>query len=146
MAHVLPFYGHPNIRSTHRTTTEITTESHLSVKGDCIVGVSADSGCAGLPDIIKDGLRNSASTVVITISVGDARFVITGKGDARLTLTHPYDIVIRKSSFVCSRTLAVGCDMASADMPRGMVRALQKGTRGTMSISVSSNQSWTHSV
>lgn len=139
MAHTLRFHGHPNIRSTHRTTTEITTEPHLSVRGDCIVGVTADSGCASLPDTIKKGLRNPDSSVRISIMVGDARFDITGRGDARLTLTHPHDIVIRKSTFVCSRTLAVCCDMASADMPRSMVRDLQKGMEGTMSISVSSS-------
>lgn len=140
MAHTLLFHGHPNIRSMHRTTIEITTKPHLSVKGDCIVGVSADSGCASLPDTIKEGLRNPDSDVLISIMVGDTRFDITGRGDARLTLTHPHDIVIRKSTFVCPRTLAVGCDMASVDMPRSMVRDLQKGMEGTMSISVSSSR------
>ena len=137
MVHTLLFYGHPNVRSTHRTTTEITTDPHLSVRGDCIVGVLADSGCATLPDTLKKDLRNPDSCVLISIRVGKTRFDITGRGDARLTLTHPHDIVIRKSTFVCPRTLAVGCDMASVDMPRSMVQDLQNGMEGTMTISVS---------
>lgn len=104
------------------------------------MGVSADSGCASLPDDIKEGLRNPDNEVLISIMVGDSRFNITGKGDAHLTLTHPTDIVIRKSTFVCPRTLAVNCDMASVDMPRSMVRDLQKGMKGTMSISVSTKR------
>ena len=134
--HRIPFAGHPNVRATHRTTTEITTEAALTLQGDCIVGVGSGGGCAALPAGIKDALRHAGSHVRITIMVGSNRFVIRGRGDPRLLLEHPADIVIRKSTFLCPRTLAVDCDAASIDMPREMVRDLQDGARGVLTVEV----------
>ena len=57
--------------------------------------------------------------------VGDESFLINGKGDERFTLQNPHDIVIRKTGFVCPRTMSVRCDRASSDLPRKMVRMLQ---------------------
>ncbi|MFB5616423.1 MAG: DUF371 domain-containing protein, partial [Nitrosopumilus sp.] len=48
-----------------------------------------------------------------------------GKGHPDLILTHTEDIVIRKSDFICPRTLAVKCDKASDLLPRSMVSLLQ---------------------
>lgn len=128
------FAGHSNVRSTHRTTTEITTEESLTPRGDCIVGVGAGMGCSALPDDMKQMLRRGDSRVRIAILVGTRRFVIRGRGDPGLTLEHRSDIVIRKSTFLCPRTLAVECDAASVDMPREMVRDLRGGMGGVMTI------------
>ena len=35
--------GHPNIRATHKTTLEVTKEKELSPRGDCIIGICADT-------------------------------------------------------------------------------------------------------
>ncbi|HJT09828.1 MAG TPA: DUF371 domain-containing protein [Candidatus Nitrosotalea sp.] len=121
----IPFHGHENIRSLHPKTIEITTESHLTTNGDCIVGVNASSGCNDLPEKLKALLQNSKSDVNCTILVKDMRFKIKGKGSDKLTLTNPHDIVIRKSFFVCPRTLATNCDVASDLIPRQIVKALQ---------------------
>ena len=121
----IPFYGHENIRSLHPKTIEITTESHLTTNGDCIVGVRASTGCNDLPERLKSVLQDSRSKVTCTIKVKDLSFRIKGRGDDGLTLTNPHDIVIRKSTFVCPRTLANGCDAASDSLPREMVRVLQ---------------------
>ena len=133
---VIPFCGHKNVRSTHRTTIEITRDESLSVRGDCIVGVSGTMGCLDLPDDIKAGLRNNSSVVRVRIMVNGDVFVVSGRGSSDLTLTHSHDIVLRKSGFVCPRTLAVRCDAASSDMPRRMVRNLQDGASGTMEITI----------
>lgn len=134
----IPFHGHENIRSLHPKTIEITTESHLTTNGDCIIGVQASSGCNDLPEKMKLLLQDSKSTVRCTILVKDLSFRITGRGDERLALTNPHDIVIRKSSFVCPRTLATNCDAASDQVPRQMVRALQApDSRGIFVIEVS---------
>ena len=131
------FRGHPNIRSLHTRTVEITRKPGLTLQGDCIVGVCASSGCLGLPDELKTLLRNSGALVRITIAVGNRTFVIRGRGDPGLDLSHPDDMVIRTSSFVCPRTLAVGCSVASDSLPREMVRDLQSPDAvGTMIISV----------
>ncbi len=125
MRFTIPFYGHENIRSLHPKTIEITTESHLTVNGDCIVGVKADCGCNDIPEKLKSLLKNSKSNVNCTITVKDFSFKVKGKGNDKLTLKNPHDIVIRKSSFVCPRTLAVDCNMASDAIPRQMIKLLQ---------------------
>ena len=137
MRFTIPFYGHENIRSLHPKTIEITKESHLTVNGDCIVGVKADYGCNDIPDRMKMLLQNSKSHVRCTIMVKDFSFKVQGKGNNKLTLKNPHDIVIRKSSFVCPRTLATNCDSASDDIPRQMIRLLQDpDTRGIFIIEV----------
>jgi hypothetical protein len=121
----IPFYGHKNIRSLHPRTIEITTEPHLSLNGDCIIGVKASYGCNDIPSKLKVLLQNPKSNVICTVIVKDHSFKIKGKGNEKLTLTNPRDVVIRKSSFVCPRTLATNCDAASDSIPRQMVKLLQ---------------------
>ena len=133
----IQFSGHENIRSNHQKTIEITKESHLTPQGDCIVGVNATAGCADLPQELKEKLKNPDTKVTFSISVEDHEFIIKGNGHPDLILTHTEDIVIRKSSFVCTRTLAVKCDKASDLLPREMVSLLQNPkTKGTFSITV----------
>jgi len=134
----IPFHGHENIRSLHPKTIEITTESHLTVNGDCIVGVGASYGCNDLPEKMKMLLQNSKSSVDCTIVVKDFSFKVKGMGSDKLTLTNPHDIVIRKSAFTCPRTMATNCNAASDAIPRQMIKALQNpDTRGIFAIEVS---------
>ena len=51
------FRGHPMVRSLHPTTIEVTTESHLTEKGDCIIGVGATKGCLQLSEEVKEGAQ-----------------------------------------------------------------------------------------
>lgn len=137
MMYRIEFAGHENIRSNHEMTIEITRGRDLTPSGDCIVGVGAAVGCAGLPDPLKDALRTPGSQVTCTIEAGGYEFVVRGEGDAGLALEDAEDMVLRKSGHVCPRTLAVKCDKASDMMPREMVRALRDpDTRGVMTISV----------
>ncbi|HEU0046459.1 MAG TPA: DUF371 domain-containing protein [Nitrososphaera sp.] len=119
------FYGHPNVRSLHSKTVEITRDDRLTLRGDCIIGVRASKACADLDQNLRRRLRSNDSVVRIEIMVGDESFLINGKGDERFTLQNPHDIVIRKTGFVCPRTMSVRCDRASSDLPRKMVRMLQ---------------------
>ena len=133
----IEFSGHKNIRSNHQKTLEITKESHLTPQGDCIVGVNASSSCSDLPQELKNKLKSENTLVIFTIKVDDQEFTIKGKGHPELTLTHLNDIVIRKSDFVCPRTLSVNCDKASDLLPREMVTLLQNPkTKGTFTITV----------
>ena len=122
----IPFSGHKNVLSLHKKTVEITKEPHLTVNGDCIIGVNAGIACIDLPEKFKKKAQNSNSEIIFTIKVGSSSFIIRGKGSEKLTLKHKNDIVLRKSAFVCSRTLAINCDMASDDIPRTIIKKLQK--------------------
>ena len=131
------FFGHRNVQSLHVKTIEITKDDHLTPKGDCIIGVGANKACADLNETLKRKLCSNDSVVKIEIFIGSESFVINGKGDERLTLRNPHDIVIRKSNFVCPRTMSVKCDKASSDVPRKIVRMLQnKDERGIFRIMV----------
>ena len=137
MKYEIEFFGHENIRSNHKKTIEITKESHLTPRGDCIVGVNANSSCADLPEELKNKLKNSKTNVHFLIKVGDDEFALQGKGHPNLTLTHDEDIVLRKSDFICPRTLSVKCDKASDLVPREMVYNLQNPkTKGLFIITV----------
>ena len=133
----IEFSGHENIRSNHQKTIEITKESHLSPQGDCIIGINATSSCIDLPQEFKDKLKIPDSKITFSIRVGEHEFTLEGKGHPDLILTHTEDIVIRKSDFICPRTLAVKCDKASDLLPREMVSLLQNPkTKGTFTIIV----------
>lgn len=119
------FYGHPNVRCLHPKSIEITKESYLTPRGDCIIGINANKGCADLNESIRRGLKSSSATVKIEVIIGNESFIVKGRGDDRLTMLNPHDIVIRRTNFVCPRTLCISCDKASSDLPRELVRSLQ---------------------
>ena len=131
------FYGHPNVQSLHAKTIEITKDEHLTLRGDCIIGVRASKACADLHESLKYRLAAKDSVVKMEIMVGSESFTIAGMGDDRLTLQNPHDIVIRKTTFVCPRTMSVRCDRASSDVPRKLVKLLQdKEARGIFRITI----------
>lgn len=137
MMHEIEFSGHPNVRSNHQKSIEITRDASLTPGGDCIVGVGAALGCAGLPDGLKARIRTLGARVTCTITVGGYEFVVRGEGHPDLPLEDENDIVIRKSSHVCPRTLAIRCDKASDVIPREMVAMLRDpGIRARFSITV----------
>ena len=121
----IPFRGHKNILSLHEKTLEITKEPDLTINGDCIVGINADLACKDLPENFKKNVMSDDAKITFTIKAGKHSFSIHGNGSKKLTLKHPKDIVLRKSAFVCTRTLAIKCDKASSDMPREMIHVLQ---------------------
>lgn len=129
------FYGHPNVRCQHQRTIEVTTDSHLTLRGDCIIGVRASKACNGLNDLLKSRIQDDHARIKLEISVGNVAVQIKGKGDKDLSLSSKTDVVIRKSNFISSRTLCINCDKGSADMPEVMIRLLQDpSTKGTLKI------------
>jgi hypothetical protein len=121
------FRGHPMVRALHPTTIEVTTEEHLSERGDCIIGVAASSGCADLSREVKEALQNDDSRVTIRILAGRESFEVRARGDSRLLLSHPRDIVVRRSTFINERTVAVNAEFAALDIPRSIVETLKDG-------------------
>lgn len=119
------FRGHRNIRCLHDRTIEITKVASLSTKGDCIAGVSATKACNDLHKELKARLLEPGRIVRLEIHLSDITFCMHGYTDHRLTLSHDHDIVIRKSNYICPRTLCVLSNKASSDMPRDLVTKLQ---------------------
>ena len=133
----IPFTGHEQVLSLHEKTLEITKDNSLTPQGDCIVGVNSDISCIDLPEKMKQKIQNPESKISFTLKVGKFSFKIHGHGSEKLTLKHVSDIVLRKSAFTCSRTIAINCDKASSDLPRDMIHLLQNPkTKGTMTIEI----------
>lgn len=122
---VIHAFGHPNIRSTHPTTLMTTKERHLTAKGDCIIAVGADKAVADLSLEFKEILRKPNAKLTVKIEVDDSVETVNAYGAPELTLSHPNDLVIRKSEFISNRTLAVKADKASCDLSRAMVEKLK---------------------
>ena len=116
--------GHENILATHKMTLEFTKDQHLSKKGDCIVAVAADKAVADLNFEFKDEMRKPNAKLTILIEAGGLKEQITACGSPKLILTHPTDMVIRKSGYICSRTLAIRADKAANDLSRELVEKL----------------------
>ncbi len=117
--------GHENILSTNRTTLEITKEEHLSKKGDCIIAVAADKAIADLSSDFKESLCRENGRLIILIEADGTSETINAIGDPLLILTHPTDIVVRKSRYISDRTLAIQADKAAYDLSRRLVEKLQ---------------------
>jgi len=133
----IPFSGHKNILSLHKKTIEITKDSELTVNGDCIVGTNSTLACVDLPEKFKKKIQNPDTAIEFTIVADGHSFSVHGKGSDKLTLKHTNDIVLRKSAFTCSRTIAIKCDKASDDIPRVMIKKLQNPkTNGKLIIEV----------
>lgn len=131
------FRGHPLVRSLHRNTIEVTRDAHLTLRGDCIIGVKADKGLTDLSSQVRDALCTDGARVSIEIVVGERSFLVRAFGSSALTMESHEEMVIRKSAFPSPRTLAVYADAAAKDIPREVVESLRSPeSRGTLRLQV----------
>ena len=121
--------GHENIQATHRKTFEITKEPTLTKRGDCIIAVGATKGAADLPPEFKEAARKKGALITIMIEAGELREIVRSRGISRLLFTHPTDLVVRKSGYVCGRTLAIGADKAASDLSRKLVEKIRDSSQ-----------------
>lgn len=122
---VVHAYGHVLINSTHKTTLMITKDGTLTKRGDCIVAVKADKGAADLSNDFKAYAKRSDAVIALTIHKEGIEEIVKARGDPRLSFTKPRDIVVRKSNFVCGRTIAIGADKAACDLSRRLIEDLR---------------------
>ena len=125
VAEEIAFVGHAMVRATHERTIEITTEDYLTPSGDCIIGVGASKGIAQLSPSVKRALRSDDARVRFTIVAPGGEFSFVARGSKDLSFESPTDMVIRRSSFVCGRTLAIRAESSAIEIPRGLVGTLK---------------------
>lgn len=118
-------HGHVNVSATNRTTFEITKDEDLSKKGDCIIAVSADKALFDLNDVFKQKVRKDGARLTVLVEADGIADKVNAYGSRLLMLSHPTDMVVRKSSFVSDRTLAIQADKAACDFSRELVEKLQ---------------------
>jgi len=121
---ILEAYGHSNVRATHKTTFEFTKDPHLTLRGDCVIAIRASKGAVDLSSEFKELARKKDSKITVTIRVGRVKETAVGYGDPKLLLTHPTDLVARKSDFVCGRTLMIHSNKAACNFSSKLIKAL----------------------
>jgi len=122
---VIDAWGHENIRSTHKTTLEITKETALTRRGDCIIAVCATKGATDLHSKFKEASRKEDAQITITVEADETKEIIQAFGSPQLLFTHQTDLVVRKSDYVCGRTIAIRADRSAAELSRRLVEKLQ---------------------
>ena len=120
MRYTFTAYGHSNILATHKTTLEITKDTELTKKGDCIVAVGADFSLQQLQRII-----GSNDKIKLTIAVAGLKAEVIAV--ANKEFCSEKEIVLRKGSFVSGRTLGINADKAAAEMSKELVERLKNG-------------------
>jgi hypothetical protein len=91
------------------------------------------------PDEFKEMIADSSTKITVDLKTENGHDEITGFGHEDLTLTHPTDIVIRKSDFTCSRTLMINADKAARDLDEKLIDDLKNEKIMEVTIKTSKN-------
>ena len=118
-------HGHENVTSRNRTTLEVTKETHLTKRGDCIIALEANKAAKDLSPEFKQLAQNEEAKITITIEADGEVEVVNAYGNPQLSFTHQTDLVVRKSDYTCNRTLAVHADKAAKDLSKALIKKLQ---------------------
>ena len=129
---VIEARGHPNVRALHRTTFEVTRESHLTPRGDCIIGVRADKAARDLNPELRLALRNPGARVLVILETPGSRDQVEAWGSEGITADDDRRIIVRRSSYVEPATIAVRASKAARHLSRELVSELRQGTRLTV--------------
>jgi uncharacterized protein len=117
-------FGNVNVQSLHPSTLMFTKDAHLSLTGDCVVAVAANKAGPDFSSEFKAALQKSNAKLTIQIEADGTTETIRAQGSPKLTLTDPFDLVVRKSDFICSRTLAIKANKSSKDLSKELVKKL----------------------
>lgn len=117
--------GHSMIRATHPASFEITKERHLTAEGDCIVAISSSKGAADLSGEFRRIARNDSARITVILSAEGMEQQASGRGSHKLRLDHATDLVARKSTYTCGRTLMISSDIAACDLSRRFIHLIK---------------------
>lgn len=77
-----------------------------------------------MPDDLKRAIV-AGHSFKVTFRCGDVEDWLVGQGHSDLQLSHSRDLVFRRSTFLCPRTVLVRCTKAAADLDRRLVERLK---------------------
>lgn len=129
-------YGHENVRSQHKSTFEITTDKTLTPRGDCIIATDSEATLTDIPDDIRYAIMSDDSVVEIILKTENSSDIVRGNGSSKLTLTHPSDMVCRRSDFICDRTLIINADKSAKNLDEKLVNDLKNGLEIEVTIKI----------
>lgn len=113
---VFTAHGHHNIKATHPTTIELTSEENVTLRGDCIIGIKAE---IPYPEIKK--LNGRFRMEIEANGISDSvEAAFNPKFSSRK------EIVLRKSHFASGRTFGIECTKGAMELSRRLVSELKK--------------------
>ena len=118
-------YGHENITATHTSTLEITTDSHLTLSGDCIVGTSASHPPSKFSTNFIQACQKPGAIIKADFQSGKHKQSIIGHGHPDLTFSSNNSAVIRTSNYIDDRTIIIHSDTPANNLNRKIVSALK---------------------
>jgi hypothetical protein len=119
--------GHPLVLGTHPTTFEVTCEDYLSKNGNCIVGIAAEKGCAKLSPAFIYVLTHNDAVLITLLECDGVSVTIRSQGSSQFLLDNLTDMVWRKSTFICGRTIGIMSDRVALTLPRDLMIRLARG-------------------
>ncbi|WP_461866405.1 DUF371 domain-containing protein [Thermococcus sp.] len=143
MKEVITCYGHENVRATHRSTLEFTKDEYLTPRGDCILCIRADKGLKDLDEKFKKALKGGKK-LLVRIRVNGYVDEVVAYGDKRLTFESENSIIIRKSTYIDDRTLAIKASKAAGDIDRKIVEKLKNPEQKAIIELIILDESHTH--
>ena len=131
MKYTFTAHGHPNILATHKTTLEITKDSELTRKGDCLIAVGADFSLQRIKELVDScGVGGKIKLTIAAAGMKDEIIAVVNK-----EFSSSHEIVLRKGSFISERTLGINADKAAAGLGRELVEKL-KSTGCAVSVTI----------
>jgi hypothetical protein len=103
----------------------ITKDENLTKRGDCVVAVKAEKGLSDLSVQLKKIIKKEKAKIIFMLETGGQKLKVNGFGHPDLSLSDPKDIVVRKSSYICDRTLMINANISASDVPPNLVELLQ---------------------
>ncbi len=116
--------GHDLITAKHETTFEFTKDEFLTNRGDCIIAVGA-KGTAELSENFKRLASINSAKITVKMEVDGINEMAVGQGNRELKFNHPTDMVVRKSSYICPRTLMIRSNKSALDLDREFIKRLK---------------------
>ena len=117
-------YGHENILCNHNTTIELTKDSFLTKRGNCILGVNASKACFDLNPNVKKFIKKK-KRFVVTINIDNITDSFYGFGSEQLELSSKKDVVFRKSDYTCNRTVLIQCSKSAIDLNHKLIEKIK---------------------
>jgi len=117
--------GHENVRALHKTTFEITRDPWLTLKGDCIIAVSADKAVCHLSREFKSIASNDDSIIIAVLTCNDVYDIVVGRGSSKLTFEDCRRMVFRKSTFTSKDTIMIKASKSSRELSRKLIEKLK---------------------
>ena len=87
-----------------------------------------------IPSWLKEWLLNG-NRIKVVIKCGKENDFLYAYGHRELVLSHPEEIVIRKSSYIDERTLAIKASKAAGDLKRELIEEIKNGKEVVVEIS-----------